>query len=58
LRKDGDKVGHAFIFVTAGTVETKWFTKMTEQFEAFEFIHYHDINACIAHVKKEIYPEG
>lgn len=58
LRKDGEKIGHVFIFVTAGTVETKWFAKMTEKFEAFEFVHHHDINSCIQYVKKEIYPEG
>lgn len=56
LRKDGDRDGHIFIFVTAGTVETKWFAKATESFSSFEFIHHHNIESCIAYVqdKKEI----
>jgi hypothetical protein len=51
LRKDGNKNGNVFIFVTAGTVETKWFAKMTENFESFEFIHHYDTNSCIQYLK-------
>jgi superfamily II DNA or RNA helicase len=54
LRKDGDKLGHVFIYVTAGTVEIKWFSKMMSQFTSFEFIHHHNIESCVTYVKENI----
>jgi len=49
LRKNGNKKGNVFIFVTVGTQEEKWFKKMTETIpmEEFNVISHLDIDSFI-----------
>ena len=49
LRKNGNKKGNVFIFVTVGTQEEKWFKKMTDTIpmEEFNVISHLDIDSFI-----------
>ena len=49
LRKNGNKKGSVFIFVTVGTQEEKWFKKMTETIpmEEFNVITHLDIDQFV-----------
>ena len=49
MRKNGNKKGSVFIFVTVGTQEEKWFKKMTDTIpmEEFNVITHLDIDSFI-----------
>lgn len=47
VRKNGDKVGSAFIFLTEGTQEEVWASKMLQNLNDFNIIYCKDIDDCI-----------
>lgn len=51
LRMNGS-VGHVFIFVTAGTKEESWYTKMLENINSFEIIKCYDVEEAIEEYQK------
>lgn len=44
MRKDGNKVGNVYIFLTQGSQEVTWFNKMTEQLQGVDVIYYNSVN--------------
>lgn len=50
LRDDGT-LGRLFIFVTAGTVEEKWYAKMFENINAFQVIECENVEDCVLKLK-------
>jgi superfamily II DNA or RNA helicase len=46
LRDDGT-LGRVFIFVTTGTVEEKWYSKMFENISAFDVVECNNVEDCI-----------
>jgi superfamily II DNA or RNA helicase len=51
LRKDGDKIGNVFIFVTKGTQEEKWFNLMFQD-DTFNIIYCVNVEDCLLKMKK------
>lgn len=51
LRKEGDKHGNVFIFVTQGTQEEVWFKKMFE-LDTDDIIYCNNVEDCISKLKE------
>lgn len=51
LRKNGDKVGSVFIFLTKDTQEVKWYNSMIQELSEFNFIKCEGIDDCIKQYK-------
>jgi len=47
LRKNGEKVGSAFVLLTKGTQETVWFEKAFENITEFNIIYCDDLKDCL-----------
>ena len=47
MRKNGDKVGSAFILLTLGTQEEVWFTSMMSNLTDFNIIYCESVEDCI-----------
>ena len=52
-----DKIGHVFIYVTAGTQEVKWYKKAMENINNYEEIHCSNTDDCIQKYKKLIFQD-
>lgn len=44
MRKDGNKVGNVYIFLTQNSQEIVWFNKMTEQLQGVDIVYYNSVN--------------
>jgi superfamily II DNA or RNA helicase len=52
MRKNGDKVGNAFILLTKNTQEEVWFYKMIENLHDFNIIYCENVDDCIIKYNK------
>jgi len=53
LRKNADKVGHVFIFVTKNTQEEIWFNRMVQNQKELNLINCDSVEDCINKLKNE-----
>lgn len=51
-RKDGNRKGKVFIFVTENTQEEKWYLKMFENINAYNVISHKNVDECIKYINK------
>ena len=51
MRKNGDKVGNAFILLTKNTQEIVWFSKMIENLQDFNIIYCDNLKDCLIKYK-------
>lgn len=50
IRKDNKETGGLFIFVTKGTQEEKWYTKMLLNINAYNIIEHNSVYDCIKYI--------
>lgn len=51
MRKNGDKIGNAFILLTKNTQEEVWFSKMIENLQDFNIIYCDNLKDCLIKYK-------
>ena len=51
MRKNGDKIGNAFILLTKNTQEEVWFSKMIENLQDFNIIYCDNLKDCLTKYK-------
>jgi len=52
-RKDGNRKGKVFIFVTENTQEEKWYLRMFENINAYNVISHKNVDECITYINEK-----